>query len=104
MKTEQQTAQHTPGPWKTERVEDNPEFVEILGFDDSIVCCFDRSQQLGNEDEANARLIATAPELLGALEILLGSVEYCRNAPAPFRPTDKIIKNARAALAKAKGQ
>lgn len=48
------------------------------------------------EDEANARLIATAPELLVALEGLLNAL--------PSATTHPAIKAARAAIAKATGE
>lgn len=50
------------------------------------------------EDEANARLIAAAPELLGALQAMLRRFDFCENFPA-----DHPIAAARAAIAKATG-
>jgi hypothetical protein len=47
----------------------------------------------------NARLIAAAPELLEALERICRAQERC----AGDNPLDGVIDDARAALAKAKG-
>lgn len=52
-----QNQQHTPGPWLTDR--NNVHTGQIA----TIHHCLDEAEQ-----EANARLIAAAPELLAALE------------------------------------
>lgn len=60
---------HTPGPWT---VTENPEAYKapiIFGpEDDDLVCCMYGGQW--QVVEANAQLIAAAPELLEALELL----------------------------------
>lgn len=57
------------------------------------------------ETKANARLIAAAPELLEALERLLGAIATAEHLneipPGTFPETSSV---ARAAIAKAKGQ
>lgn len=62
----------TPGPW---RVEDNNSFFEIKSFDDEIgdvgasKHVFDDGRhRRGGIAEANAQLIAAAPDLLEALQ------------------------------------
>lgn len=51
-------------------------------------------------DEANARLIAAAPDLLDALEAIMGSDVFEWNGSAAFWLQDKV----KAAIAKAKGE
>lgn len=54
-----------------------------------------------SETEANFRLIATAPELLAALEALVGEADL---GEVDLDDDDRIkLDNARAAIAKAKG-
>ena len=58
-------SKHTPGPWKVRTAYDNGEpaglFVHAGVLDVCSLCAGD-----GPEEEADARLIATAPELLEA--------------------------------------
>ncbi len=95
MSTEEKAAQHTPGPWNVERQHD---FFSIRrqGDDEWTVVC--ETLLAASEDEANARLIASAPtleavnkELLQALEVLL------------FEPSSESRKRAQMAIAKARG-
>ena len=61
--------QHTPGPWRTD-VRD-PAFVNYdVRTDDTIICTMGIEMPT-EEEAANARLIAAAPELLEALEDLV---------------------------------
>ena len=61
----------------------------------------------GRVDElnANARLIAAAPDMFEALQDALSDLEFLKNAPdsAYARPDDETIKAVRAAIAKAGG-
>jgi hypothetical protein len=60
---------HTPGPWRTD-VSD-PAFVNYdVRTDDTIICTMGIEMPT-EEEAANARLIAAAPELLEALEDLV---------------------------------
>lgn len=88
-------ATHTPGPWKAQRLESfsyaiHTDYVHDRGHDCNIV----REVRC----EANALLIAAAPELLDALETLFDIT--------PFATNDKdaeIRVRVRAVIAKAKG-
>lgn len=94
-------AKHTPGPWRD--VGDG--YVEAQsaplkfrsGWYDSAYLTADSK----DEWEANARLIAAAPELLEALE---GLLEYCGGSVADEHLDEDELKAARAAIAKARGE
>ena len=117
---------HTPGPWKVER---DPAFAPglhpyhearyvtngcaTLGDDFTedpqakIICALRDSE----EQAANARLIAAAPELLKALEDAASTLEFIlppartlANAMKFGGTSYDALYAARAALAKAKGQ
>lgn len=92
---------HTQGPWKFFQVwkvievqaesAEKPPIVHWMGFDD----CF-RSLE---EHEANARLIAAAPELLEALERLVYFAESqyfeIKNIQPWYQQTREIIAKAK---------
>ncbi len=79
-------SKHTPGPWVAQRDPSGISSDWVVGIEgrriDEIAVC----------DEQNARLIAAAPELLGALIVVLSNNESLIGASA-----------ARAAIAKATG-
>ena len=83
---------HTPGPWM---VEDCP--CGHLGCSDKHIFPAGKFTQGSGFKEADARLIAAAPELLEALEDMVEVVD----AEVPF-PADTTAR-ARAIIAKAKG-
>ena len=84
------SAKHTPGPWKIERGYGT--IIKSIG-----PCVPD--EYAGSAwlevSEADARLIAAAPELLKALEAMLSEVEGC---------CCSTEKQALAAIAKATGE
>lgn len=87
---------HTPGPWTHCPGQDT-----IWAKDGELLVArteYTRREMAVNEDNANARLIAAAPELLEALTELAALADFTR-------PTERAawIK-ARAAIAKATGQ
>jgi hypothetical protein len=84
---------HTPGPWQTDRNNVhhhclNNDWVEVWSPE-----AFGASEETM---EANARLIAAAPELLEALQTLMGPIDGLQ------ANLDAAAK-ARAAIAKATG-
>lgn len=85
------TTNHTPGPWRVHAVAGL--IQEANGH--SIAAYTGTSQ---DEADANARLIAAAPELLAALEHLLALNSGC----AP-EEEERGWDQARAAIAKATG-
>lgn len=94
---------HTPGPWKaydatagTHIVAENEEGDARVAY--VKVCLADFSPKA---QQANARLIAAAPELLAALEALVGEADL---GEVDLDDGDRTkLDNARAAIAKAKG-
>ena len=90
------TNKHTPGPWKADSAThrgctyiQQPNEGENGGW--VVATCW------GADRDANARLIASAPDLLADLEGLIGSVSHLLpyNHPA--------LVNARAAIERATG-
>jgi len=100
---------HTPGPWTPDRdprrgMEWN---VHILDQRGHAICFMAHSDGASPErDEANAALVAAAPDLLAALQGL--DEAYCR-AGSPLSHAErhedrKRLIAARAAILKATGQ
>ena len=83
-------SKHTPGPWE---LWGTASPSQVIAAENYFV-----AQTLGRNDEANARLIAAAPDLLVACKELL---EVWEEAPAYGHAS--AVK-ARAAIAKAEGE
>jgi hypothetical protein len=81
------TTEHTPGPWE---IVNQPFLGQDATMVDGICLVFGK----GKIPDANARLIAAAPDLLAALESICA-------APAN---TQRVLTIAGAAIAKARGQ
>lgn len=98
---------HTPGPWSywcgynhMDRIE-----AEVTAEGGDIVIA--SYNHLIEEGEANAILIASAPDLLEALQAIIGACDRCEkddNTSLIDEFTDEIESKARAAIARAKGQ
>lgn len=89
------TTQHTPGPWEIAGPADSQgEAFLIVAGDKNIAYTgdtFDEEKHEGvitAEDEANARLIAAAPDLLAALRTLLAA---SRESTGNAASMDRII-------------
>lgn len=106
---------YTPGPWKAVK---NSIYWEIRkvaqkkgDYDDQIGdacatgCRVDSDEYHGEEEEANARLMASAPELLRALVVITMDIEraWGNSIPVEMAIKNKNFRNARAAIAKARG-
>ncbi|MCS4234455.1 hypothetical protein [Stenotrophomonas sp. BIGb0135] len=110
------TSKHTPGPWHLDETFvdgkwGNPShwICEVVGPDNSRIVADIPEYRTYEEDtaelEANARLIAAAPELLGALADLLDV--YRRGAqgfPLTYELCKVIEEQAANAIAKATGE
>lgn len=107
-----QEKNHTPGPWKILNLSPKRGSISIGKSENSGSFC--EIYTTGNGDEkvqqANARLIATVPELLELAEALLGFEigtprDYKKRGAASFSPLCKHIidlqNKARTVIAKA---
>lgn len=106
--TKQET-KHTPGPWQAYNRVGNRIFNQWRVYSDCLnqpcaICKMDESLT-GDQEVANARLIAAAPDLL----------EACKGLECSIREAFKLdvkkhyslmlfIESARAAIAKAEGR
>lgn len=89
---------HTPGPW-TVCEKDNDERLSIEAESPQFICFVDPCIQR----DANANLIAAAPDLFDALAECIDALEFIENRTSTqYNPP--TLDNARAALAKAKGE
>ena len=86
--------EYTPGPWLAKRAEGGGYFEWYVGRDgENCSIAEDITDPVTRDpSEANARLIAAAPELLGALKMMLEG------------PTSQAIETALATIAKAEGR
>jgi hypothetical protein len=88
-------AQHTPGPWWYQEKSDA--YTHIVRTGENRFLC-QLAQDTSGEAEANARLIAAAPDLLAALQEMVVVFQ---------RPTEvsriAALKQARAAISRALG-
>jgi hypothetical protein len=91
--------QFTPGSWEYHRPTLARPSAWIYGQDERPVCELNDNR---NEYEANARLIAAAPDMYGALQVLREYFEetIAEHPPEAFRPVTLL----RRALAKAEGR
>lgn len=99
---------HTPGPWKVEKDQHfGPGYVIVSQSAGMTNRCpvVRMTSPLGEDDatlEADARLIAAAPDLL---EIARVAAELPHSADCSFSPSDPVcdchVAEARAAIAKA---
>ena len=98
------SAKHTPGPWRV----DGQDLFQGVGHDKALMHAVIRDDNerwtalVEIEDKEgleNARLIASAPELLAALEALLEQADLGE----VDEETKPIVDQARAAINKARG-
>lgn len=100
----QTEVQHTPGPWKISRCSDSREIIShTCGITFRIASA---DSGLGrangdNEARANARLIASAPDMLEMLYTVLPSVEESDEFNKPSKKLGPIV---RALISKAEGR
>lgn len=115
------TSKHTPGPWQTSVEQD------VTGYPCFFIHGFSGPEKYDKPvHEANARLIAAAPDLLEALKSALNALSACSNLRATdlaqeafdahvangverhrlewFVDNSQEIASAEAAIAKAEGR
>ena len=113
-------SKHTPGPWRVaeSQVSPSPCFIQLwvrsLGKDqskDDAICGM--AQFNSEERDANARLIAAAPDMLAMCSRIISETEspgfldlydaYLKVHGEPYRG-DMFCMDLRATIAKAKGE
>lgn len=97
-------AQHTPGPWSVSKIDDRAAFNIFTPSQCSALLTLEPGKYNGADPrvsnvEADARLIAAAPELLEALQLCY---DHCR-LYHPEVEENNVGKTVRAAIAKATG-
>lgn len=93
---------HTPGPWRV--CEENESATTVIGgrWCDRIAEVFHWDGSSREESDANALLVAAAPELLSALQIMLH--EFVELPEMAHTERAQAAKLARQAIAKAQGK
>ena len=99
-------SKHTPGPWEAngyhirQRITGTRRIAEVAYAGPHHTPPHEYPKSCRLVDEANARLISAAPDLLEALEAIMGSDVFEWNGSAAFWLQDKV----KAAINKAKGE
>lgn len=100
METQETKQGHTPGPWK-QHTTPGKVYASVRGVDGRCVAdCGSRSDVVA---QANAMLIAAAPDILAALQECITAYEVHRDGQTTgaLWPDPNHIVHARAAIAKA---
>ena len=112
-------SKHTPGPWNISwaRSGQRLEGARIRAKELDLVCYVpsdrigptdeDPGERMSDEQQANARLIAAAPELLEALEGFVRDLErgpWGADGPPITHPALQRYEQAKGAIAKAEGR
>lgn len=100
------TTEHTPGPWTidsraTTAIQAGDKHIAMVNF--SFLGRPERDVY-GEEHDANARLIAAAPDMLAALENLVAKYNAMQDGNISAQLTNGDFFAARAVIAKAKGE
>lgn len=105
------TPQHTPGPWVVfDVVDDDTRAIGITGHENGrnrlIASIEPESFNYGATDDANARLLAVAPDLLETLQALfeMAMSSADKNGLIQFSGNCDAMRDARDAIAKAEGK
>lgn len=88
---------HTPGPWRISNVLSNRLQIGVKGEEIAAL-------QYGENKEANAHLIAAAPEMLEALHLAVGHLEQRQVLDGVKSHRTNTLKVLNAAIAKAEGR
>jgi hypothetical protein len=90
---------HTPGPWEIVGMKKEPQTVGAIvsyhSYRDGKYVCGMSVCIYGEEAEANARLIAAAPDLLAACERALEKLNLIGGLPATIRVLQEAISKAK---------
>lgn len=93
--------EHTPGPWKIGNIRPGDKVIRIEP--DAAIVDYDDVNQ--DEAQANAYLIAAAPDMLDSLhELVAGLYAVGITMPRIKAATADALDRARVAIAKAEGE
>ncbi len=95
------TPKYTPGPWGVES-----EYVRAGKHLTIADCCPDCGSRVRMDEtwQANARLIAAAPDLLAALNVTVARLDYVTRNDDFTTAVHDALEQGRAAIAKATQQ
>lgn len=104
-------AQPTPGPWTIEEYGDEDAPALVIHKDTETRVCFMATPGSRGDPariEADARLIAAAPDMLAALQFILDHIADKHRGPSDLYPAfglnaSSAVEVVRAAIAKATG-
>ena len=102
-------SKHTPGPWNIAGDGQTESSCRIIDDENRFVLRLEGMDYGRDEDQANARLIAAAPDLLAALHELAeigegGVIERRETGKPTWSALEAVATIARAAIAKAEQQ
>ena len=92
---------HTPGPWELKYEKTGRTIDAVIKMGKAAIYFTRGIGQTFEEQQANARLIASAPDLLSALEEM---ISVFQDHEQYDEESAEVILSARAALRKAKGE
>lgn len=96
-------SQHTPGPWRVASASDYPSGINVDARERGYVALVGHPGD--SEAQANARLIASAPDLLEQLTQTVRALEFWfPHWGDPDGVNSQMMSNAREAIAKAEGR
>ena len=91
-------SKHTPGPWQISKSNNEKLSTVEIGTEDRYITLLSWTKDIAEEQKANARLIASAPELLEAAEKVI------QNGMACSHDEVKARVELRQVIEKAKGE
>lgn len=94
------TSKHTPGPWTKGTSNEGKECVWLNGLTEPFYGMGPDHTWIDCGTEANANLVAAAPDLLAVLQELQESASYWSEYDVPLGIVDRI----NSAITKAKGE
>lgn len=98
-------SKHTPGPWQINAISNEREKISIIDADMCFVAEVWKTYVNGeSRQQANASLIAAAPELLEACQALLDGILFTRGASMSEDRRRTLTTIARQAINKAEGR
>lgn len=94
---------HTPGPWSWHGHKDAPHLFDLKGGNGNVLYRVVMSPEVDGA-EGDDDLVAAAPDLLEKLEELLRDVVLAAGHGGPASVFWQSVSDARAAIAKARGE